>query len=68
MSKKKRFTLPGNNRKKPTTPPPVAPAPGPIALTAENAPLWTAKFMEEIRNEFRILNGQLKELIVKCQN
>jgi len=62
MSKKKRFVIPRNNKKS-TIPPPVALAPGPVQLNAENAPLWTCKFMEEIRNELRILNASIKDIV-----
>ena len=60
--KKKRFTLPGTN-KKTVAPSPVkpTPAPGPVTLTTENAPLWTCKFLEEIRNELRVMNKYLEK-------
>ena len=59
--KKKRFVLPGNNRKTATPPPSTKPAP--IQLTAENSPLWIAKFLEEIRNELRVLNGHFAKAL-----
>jgi len=60
-TQKKHFRLPGNNRKIATPPPPA-----PIQLTLANASLWQAKFMEEIRNEFRILNAQIKEALANA--
>lgn len=50
----KRFKLPGNNRNPNPTPPVTRP--GVVTLDAQNAPLWQAKFMEEIRDELRKMN------------
>ena len=34
-----------------------------IELTKDNAPIFAAKFLEEIRDEFRKLNGLLEDMI-----
>lgn len=61
VKKNKRFTLMGNNQK------PVVPQkPAPIQLTLANAPLWQAKFTEEIRNELRILNNSLEKILANA--